>query len=256
MSKNINALEQNSPKHLQALSHSKEKTTRKTSHLHTIYTCTYGILFFGTPHNGSSEARLLGTLQKLASTTIARRKLQTDSELIKALREESETLQNINDYFVNMMKRFRIHLFWENLPTNLKSTKDYIVTKESASPSGWPDAERAGIAADHSRMVKFESESAQGFRLVVDALDRYCEEAPDVVKKRCEETRQRLDQEWQIDAMEQLGGLRPIVPAPATILLGQQAQAPAMIQSREQFEEYLAASGMDRLLGLRYSQHA
>lgn len=230
-----------------AISYAKEKNSRHVAHLQKIFTCTYGILFFGTPHHGSSEARLLGTLQNPASA-VPRRQLQTESELVKALQEESETLQNINDYFVNIMKRFRIYFFWEQQPSNLAHTKDYIVTKESAAPP-FGDTERAGIAADHSGMVKFESNTAQGFRLAVTALDRYCEEASNIIRKRLEEANTRLEQDWQSEALEHLDDTKPTVPPPRTVLLGH--QAPAMIQSREQLEEYMAASGATEQLGIR-----
>ncbi|KIW00621.1 uncharacterized protein PV09_07817 [Verruconis gallopava] len=234
-----------------ALSFSKDKTSRKTSHLHTIYTCTFGILFFGTPHNGSSESRILGTLQKLASTSnVLRKHAQTESDLVRALREESETLQNINDYFAGMMKRFRIHFFWEQLPTNIgRNKKDYIVSQESAAPISWPDAERAGITADHFNMVKYQSNKAQGFRLVVSALDMYCSEAPDVIQKRYREVYDQLNQEWQNEALEQLRGIRPTVPPPTSVFLGQQPTV--MLQSREQFEQYMVSAGYATSLGPR-----
>lgn len=46
------------------------------------------------------------------------------------------------------------------------------------------DVERAGIQADHSHMCKFENDSAPGFDLVAEAIQRYSEEAPDAIKGR------------------------------------------------------------------------
>lgn len=102
---------------------------------------------------------------------------------MKALEEESETLQNITDYFTPLMKDFHIHFFWEQEKTDLKYTKDYVVEKESAAPA-FDDTERSGIAADHSGMVKFEDSNSSGFRLVAATLDRYCAEAPEAIKTR------------------------------------------------------------------------
>ncbi|KAI0860439.1 Alpha/Beta hydrolase protein [Xylaria cubensis] len=166
-----------------ALSYSHSRSSDKIAHLHTIFTCTYGILFFGTPHNGSSKASLLLTLQKLTSLTLPRRFGRVDRGLVKALEEESETLQNITDYFTPLMKDFHIHFFWEQEKTDLKYTKDYVVEKESAAPA-FDDTERSGIAADHSGMVKFEDSNSSGFRLVAATLDRYCAEAPEAIKTR------------------------------------------------------------------------
>ena len=77
------------------------------------------------------------------------------------------------------MTHFRIYYFWEEKPTP-RPINDYIVSQTSAAPVH-DNTERAGIAADHSGMVKFEDPSCQGFRLVMDALLRYSDEA---IKRR------------------------------------------------------------------------
>jgi hypothetical protein len=56
-----------------------------------------GILYFGTPHNGSSKTHSLGSLKKLASLTVPKKILGTNSSLLRALEEGSEVLQNITD---------------------------------------------------------------------------------------------------------------------------------------------------------------
>ncbi|KAI0203137.1 hypothetical protein F4808DRAFT_467771, partial [Astrocystis sublimbata] len=150
--------------------------------LHTIYTCTYGILFFDTPHLGSSKASLLHTLQKLMSI-IPKRFIRMEKGLVGALEEESETLQNITDHFAPLMKDFHIHFFWEQEKTELGYTKDYIVERESAAPV-FDDTERSGIAADHCGMVRFEDSASSGFRLVAATLDRYCASATETINKR------------------------------------------------------------------------
>jgi hypothetical protein len=50
----------------------------------------------------------------------------TDGQLVDALKEGSETLQNITDQFTPLMKRFRIFFFWEQEKTDLKTTQDYV----------------------------------------------------------------------------------------------------------------------------------
>jgi len=87
------------------------RTAPKVAHLHSIYTCTFAILFFGTPHNGASRPRLVGSLQKLASLTVPKKMLQIESNLLNALEEESETLQNITEQFAPLMPDFRIFFF-------------------------------------------------------------------------------------------------------------------------------------------------
>ena len=168
---------------LQALAYSMSRTAPKVAHLHSIYTCTFAILFFGTPHSGASRTRLLGSLQKLASLAVPKKVLDIESNLLNALEEESETLQNITDQFAPLIPNFRIFFFWEQEKTNLHYTKDYIVDETSAAPI-LDSTERCGIAADHETMCRFDANRSQGFRTVIAALQRYSREAPDVVNAR------------------------------------------------------------------------
>ncbi|KAI1179612.1 hypothetical protein F4777DRAFT_533292 [Nemania sp. FL0916] len=186
-----------------ALSYSHSRSSDKMAHLHTIFACTYGILFFGTPHRGSSKASLLLTLQKLTSVTLPRRFGRVERGLVKALEEESETLQNITDYFTPLMKDFHIHFFWEQQKTDLKYTKDYVVEQESAAPV-FDDTDRSGIPADHSGMVKFEDSASSSFRLVAATLDRYCTEAPEAIRKRRGNSKPTLASNEQGGASETL----------------------------------------------------
>lgn len=50
----------------------------------------------------------------------------TEGQLLDALREGSETLQNITDMFAPLMRNFRIYFFWEQEKTNFGATKDYV----------------------------------------------------------------------------------------------------------------------------------
>ena len=168
---------------VQALGYSESRKSSMTSHLHSIYTSTFGILFFGTPHLGSSKAKLLGSLQKIVTISVPKKVLETDSNLLHALEEDSEILQNITDNFAPLLPRFRIFFFWEQERTDLKYTKDYIVDEVSAAPIV-DGTDRSGIAADHRGMCKFDGPKAAGFRTVMAALQRYCREAPEIIKMR------------------------------------------------------------------------
>lgn len=165
----------------QALSYSKSREDNQTTN--NIFFHTFGILFFGTPHRGSSHADLLLTLQKLATLALPRKLVQNETVLVTALREESETLQNITDYFDPLMKYFHVHFFWEEEKTDLHYKKEYIVTKDSAAPE-YENTERSGIAATHSNMVKFGSPDAPGFRTVMATLSRYHGLAVQAMQKR------------------------------------------------------------------------
>jgi hypothetical protein len=190
------------------LAYSASRHASKITHLHWIYTCTFAILFFGTPHHGSSKARLLGSLQKLASLAIPKVAVQIESGLVNALEEESETLQNITDQFAPLMANFRIFFFWEQEKTDLKYAKEYIVDETSAAPI-LDNTERCGIAADHRGMCRFEKSTAQGFRTAVAALRRYGQEAPQVISSRWIKTADMLNESRRHEAMEILRGIQP-----------------------------------------------
>jgi hypothetical protein len=95
-------------------------------HLHSIFVSTYGILFFGTPHNGSSKASLASVGSRMISALIPSKVVDTNSQLADTLHEGSEVLQNITDMFVPLMKNFRIYFFWEQEKTNLGATLAYV----------------------------------------------------------------------------------------------------------------------------------
>lgn len=184
-----------------ALSYAQTRTAHKVSNDRLIFTCTYAVLFFGTPHHGTSWANYLTRIKQLGAPAGMKK-----SDLLGALRLESETLQNITDYFVTLLPHLRVYFFWEQEPTTVvlargAVVRDFVVPKESAAPLH-DNTERAGIAADHRGMVKFETPQAQGFRLVVDALMRYCDEAPGVVGQRLVDASRAMEAERRREALE------------------------------------------------------
>jgi hypothetical protein len=112
--------------HSQALAYSASRTSKMVAHLHSIYASTYGILFLGTPHNGSNKAHLASIGRKLLDTVVPSKVWDTDGQLVDALKEGSETLQNITDQFAPLMKRFHICFFWEQEKTNLGTSWGYV----------------------------------------------------------------------------------------------------------------------------------
>lgn len=131
--------------------------------------------------------------------------MQTSSSLVYALKEDSETLEEITDQFAPLMKHFRIFFFWEQERTDLKYTKDYIVDEASAAPI-LDDTERSGIAADHRNICKFDSKDSPGFRTVVAALRRYSSDAPSVIATRLARVEEALREQRFHEAREILSG--------------------------------------------------
>ncbi len=87
---------------------------------------THAVLFLGTPHNGSSKANLASIGRRIIDALVPSKVLDTEGQLLDALREGSETLQNITDMFTPLMKNFRIYFFWKQEKTDFGVTKDYV----------------------------------------------------------------------------------------------------------------------------------
>ncbi|KAK8035338.1 hypothetical protein PG993_010333 [Apiospora rasikravindrae] len=196
-----------------ALIYAESRKGKKMEHVHALYVSTYAMLFFGTPHNGSSRANLASYAQRMVSSLMPSKVIDTDSQLLNALKDGSEILQEITDNFQPKMKRFSVFFFWEQLKTDLGAKYDYvsrlpsyplssnqirakelttqIVTETSAAPI-LDDTERAGIRAEHRHMCKFASRNSPGYPLVAATLIRYSEAAPDVISRRWTEATESI----------------------------------------------------------------
>ncbi|MCJ1443755.1 MAG: hypothetical protein MMC23_004255 [Stictis urceolatum] len=131
------------------------------------------------------------------------RAIDTSGELLDALQEGSETLQNITDMFVPLMKNFHVYFFWEQEKTDMGYTQDYVVDESSAAPI-LDNTERTGLPYDHRNMCKFGSRNAPGYRVVVSALMRYSRGAPEVIANRWVHSVERLKAQRQQEAEELL----------------------------------------------------
>ncbi|KAH0537361.1 hypothetical protein FGG08_005840 [Glutinoglossum americanum] len=109
-----------------ALAYSASRIAKNIAHIHSIYVSTYAIIFLGTPHNGSSKANLARIGQRMIKALVPPRVLDTEGQLLDALQEDSETLQNITDQFTPLMKQFHIYFFWEQEKTDMGTTKGCV----------------------------------------------------------------------------------------------------------------------------------
>ncbi|OJJ76094.1 hypothetical protein ASPBRDRAFT_117311 [Aspergillus brasiliensis CBS 101740] len=158
-------------------------SNEKIEHLRSIYVSTYGILFLGTPHNGSDVAKWGLLLQNICSAVMPKKFMESSPHLVKALKTNNETLQNINSLFADITSRFHIYFFHETLSSDVKGTRELIVDESSAAPYA-EGVERMGIEADHRHMCKFDDDNAPGFEAVAEALLRYSRDAPNTIADR------------------------------------------------------------------------
>jgi hypothetical protein len=177
-----------------ALTYSNSREGKAVEHLRSIYTCTYGILFLGTPHNGINKKTLLS------------QNLQTPgpSQFTLGLLEGSEMLNEINDQFAPLMKQFSVYNFWEALETEYGTHRSFVVDPDSAAPPAWDNVEKSGITATHSTMSKFVSHSDRKFQPILEALSRYTRYAPAMIESRWRMSAELIDQKRQNEAEELL----------------------------------------------------
>lgn len=175
-----------------ALLYSNDLKASQHEDYRSIYISTYGIIFLGTPHSGSNMAAWGTILQGMSDAVIPKSFFQSESVLLKTLKRDNETLQNINNHFLDVYQRFKILMAHENHKTDLKGTSMLIVDASSAGPQ-LPGVTYYAIEATHSGMCKFESRNAPGYRTVVTAIREWVVDAADVIATR-----------WRIEDEERL----------------------------------------------------
>ena len=109
-----------------ALIYSAEITGSKTEHLRSIFVSTFGILFLGTPHKGADLGQWGSYIEWLCSAVVPKKLLDSEPQLVNALRTNSETLQNIDRQFAQLVDNFHIFFFHEGKPTDVKGSLRYV----------------------------------------------------------------------------------------------------------------------------------
>ena len=166
---------------------------------------TYGILFMGTPHQGSS-----GVTWGILAKNLASIFTNTNNEILEHLEMNSEWLEHQQTLFLPISNQFDTIYFYETYPTPLPgggalhvcSSKDIfsrillgyeltvffqIVPKHTASISGAAGAARIAISSDHIDLVKFKSVEDDGFRKVYGELSIMLKKAPQKIERNWEE---------------------------------------------------------------------
>lgn len=106
-----------------ALLYSNDLRDPHQEDLRSIFVSTYGIIFLGTPHNGSNAAAWGGVVQRFADAFFPKKLFDTESVLLKSLKRDSETLLQISNQFLEIYQNFKIHMAHENQKTDVKGSK-------------------------------------------------------------------------------------------------------------------------------------
>ncbi|KJZ77161.1 hypothetical protein HIM_03482 [Hirsutella minnesotensis 3608] len=179
-----------------ALLYSNDLRTMHHDDYRSIYVSTYGLLFLGTPHTGSDMAAWGLMLQGMSDAIMPKKFFESESVLLRTLKKDSETLANINNHFLDIYQRFRIHMVHENHKTDVKGTKVIVVDANSASPQ-LPGVTYYGVEATHAQMCKFASASAPGFRALSTDMRQWVLDAPALIGVR-----------WEVEEQERAARMR------------------------------------------------
>lgn len=136
---------------------------------------TVGVVFLGTPFEGSSKAKWAGRALKMLDWVST-----THKEDVKDLEERSAKLMNINDAFQKFLKArdrsetrqfVEVACFFEQYAMYKAGKKiGTIVPKESAC---LPGIDPQAIQANHVDMCKFEDEDREGYRNISQRLSQW-----------------------------------------------------------------------------------
>ncbi|RBR08675.1 uncharacterized protein FIESC28_10129 [Fusarium coffeatum] len=167
----------------QALLYSSDTHEPHLQDLRSIFVSTFGLIFLGTPHMGSDAASWGLVLQAMVDAVIPKRIIYSEPVLLRTLKKDSETLANISNHFLDIYRRFEVHMVHENQKTDIKGIKVTIVDANSAGPL-LPGVTYYGIEANHSNMCKFESTSSPGFRNIATTIQQWVDKAPYLIQGR------------------------------------------------------------------------
>lgn len=152
---------------LQALNQSSGTETKRGRQVADL---TYGIIFLGTPHRGSAVASY-GKMAFLLTKIFAGQSANT--QLLRALEKNSETLDRVNSTFYETLKKYKsIHLFsfFEEKETRKVVFGMRIVPPECARIG---DEDWGGIPENHRYMAKYRSDTDPGFKKVSNVVKRW-----------------------------------------------------------------------------------
>jgi protein SERAC1 len=139
----------------------------------TLVEKTIGVIFLGTPFEGSSKAKWAGRALKVLDLVGT-----THKEDVKDLEERSAKLMSINDAFQKLLKArdrsrqfIEVACFFEQYAVYKAGKKvGIIVPKESAS---LPGINSQSIQDNHVDMCKFADDDREGYKNVSQRLSQW-----------------------------------------------------------------------------------
>ncbi|KAL3953290.1 hypothetical protein ACCO45_013233 [Purpureocillium lilacinum] len=146
------------------------------NHLYSIFNCTYGVIFLGTPHRGSELASVGKIAARIAGLGLA----ESDHKLLTALELGSTELERIADSFSRMLpkqsKGMNVYSFFEALPLTGLSLAGKVVEDYSAIIGDACEG-KATLQRDHMGLSRFSSLDDPDYQLVFGVIRRWVRQA-------------------------------------------------------------------------------
>ena len=163
-----------------------------------IFLSTYGVVFLGTPHRGSSQAGM-----GILAANICKAMLQnTNTSILRSLEQDSETLERIREAFERTITRekVKVYSFVEEIPmagigmvralaasVPLRQTEgswqEQVVDRHFGQIGNVSEG-KGYIHANHREMSKFDNGQDIGYKRVVDVIEDFVDEATVAVESR------------------------------------------------------------------------
>ncbi|KAI1822903.1 hypothetical protein F4861DRAFT_540518 [Xylaria intraflava] len=179
----------------------------------SIKNSTYGVIYMGTPHQGSNGVRLGCSLVNITSIFTA-----ADDRLLKHLERDSEWLQQQLQQYNSISNEFVTKFAYETCETPMISGhKTLVVQRESAVVPGHADAEPIAINTDHIKMVKISKSTDMVYAKVSETLQIMAVAARANIQSRWEEEAQIDDARGNINPFTLPLDLSSVVEAPCFV---------------------------------------
>ncbi|KUM57416.1 hypothetical protein ACN42_g9770 [Penicillium freii] len=162
----------------------------------SLHRATYGMILFAIPHKGL----VMDDIQQM----LAGDHSHPRGQLLQQISSKSDLLIHQLADFKNLIRDRRVVSFYETEQTRQlvldsesgrwKRTGDFVTTVVADSALlQLPDhiEDKVPLRTDHSKVVKFDSRTAAGYRTALDKLRQFSKEAPSVVAARFTQMRQK-----------------------------------------------------------------
>ncbi|KAF8221360.1 hypothetical protein L208DRAFT_1328490 [Tricholoma matsutake] len=143
---------------------------------------TYGIIFLGTPHQGSAAVDMAALILQILSIGF-----DTSNSILSDLALHGKALQQQQDQYNQISLRYATKCYYEMYPTKLPLGKKMkLVDHPSAILPESINSQSIALNRDHVNICKFHDCTEPDFKTVVSHLFKMVEDAPSKITETWE----------------------------------------------------------------------